>query len=174
MTTIIGSLAFSFILLFNTFILQGDRVMPEVVGKDLNGKKVVLPAAAPRKFILLGVASSVKSMDYIQKWAEETTKAFDGNQMYQVALYFAGFTENIKAISQDKIFLKMKENVSEDFYPQVLQVTEKNDELLSKMGITNKNEFYIVIIDPRHNIVHTESGVYTEKKMEAIADWLTR
>jgi hypothetical protein len=147
---------------------------PNIQTENLNGKKVMLPSDLPEKSTVLGIAFSQKAQEDMATWIEPVYRQFIdksglGAMIYDVnSRMLVAFTGAKRAASRkaEKMIKKATEN---DFYPYVLLHKGSFRDFKDAIDIKNKDEFYILILDPNGKVIFKTTGRYTENKFDKIS-----
>src|SRR6185437_2163178 len=155
-----------------SFLKDDNRDFPTMSGTNLNGKDITLPSDAHGKFALIGVVRSMKAEQDVVSWIEPVYQSISGNMMFQVKMYFIPMTGGIQGVSVEPLRRKLKESMDSSLYKYVLLYTGPVQEYVKTLGMKDKDLPYLFVVDPRGKVTYTESGKYTEQKLENITDKL--
>ena len=162
------------ILLFSfTMKTSSRQPFPLMKGHTLEKKEMTLPADLKGKYALLAIASSMRAQQDLETWLQPMYSSFAENPMYAVNMFVVPMTNGFILAGSDKIEQKIKSSMDKEFYKYVLVYDGEVNPLRKELGMDEKDKPYIFVVDPRGVITYRTSGVYTEAKMEQIADALS-
>jgi hypothetical protein len=123
----------------------------------------MLPSDLPEKSTVLGIAFSQKAQEDMATWIEPVYRQFIdksglGAMIYDVnSRMLVAFTGAKRAASRkaEKMIKKATEN---DFYPYVLLHKGSFRDFKDAIDIKNKDEFYILILDPNGKVIFKTTG----------------
>lgn len=161
------------LLFFNSFAFAG-KPFPELKGHTLDKKEVSLPSAGKGKFTVIGIASSMRAQNDLQSWFQPMYTSFAENPMYQyVKMYIIPMTKGFIMAGPEKIEKQIKSNTDTSLYKYILVYAGEVKPMKKELGMDEDDKPYIIIIDPRGEIVYKTSGKYSEQKLEEITDKLS-
>lgn len=156
----------------------GQQAFPELSGKTLEDKKITLPLKNNGKYTLLGIAYSKKAEDQLKTWfqpvyntfIQEPGKTLFPTENYNVSIYFIPMITGIAQSAGGKIENKMKENIDKSLQPYVLIYEGEVKTYRTSLNMTEKDQPYFFVLDPKGHVVYTCTGSYTEEKFEKILE----
>jgi len=154
------------------FFPDDNADFPKITGTTLDGKNISLPLDAHGKFALIGVLRTMKAEQSMVSWIVPVYESIAGNSLYQAKMYFIPMTGGIEGVSVETVRRKLRESMDSSMYKYVLLYTGPIKEYVKSLKMSDPDLPYIFVVDPRGKITYTESGKYTEKKMENITDKL--
>jgi ATP synthase subunit 10 len=167
-------------ILFSIFIISigsllaltrsDNKPFPVITGISLNDKPMTLPDQARGKFAIVAMIFSMKAETDVIPWMDPINKTIMGNIMFQANVFFVPMTGAIKGVNEELVKKKLKESMDTSLYKYVLLYKGPTDEIIKQLHVTDRDEPYFFVIDPRGKLTFTTSGKYTEDKLEEIAD----
>lgn len=153
---------------------QKGKVFPTVKGTTLDDKAAALPVKNG-KFTIVAIAFNRGAEDDLKKWLnplydnfmkKEQSSNFDMAEIYDVNFIFVPMISGFKKIAED-----FKKGTDKQFWSHIMD-TEKTDvkELQKQLGVEDNKIPYFFVLDKSGKIVETESGKFTEEKLEKLED----
>jgi len=169
-----------YFIIIGTFLLslqfraQKGTIFPDIQGKTLDDKNMSLPLKNG-KYTVLAIAYNRDAEDDLKKWLnplynmfikKPENSNFDMAAIYDVNFVFVPMISGFKKIAED-----FKKGTDKEFWPYILD-TEKTDikALQARLKITDNKIPYFYILDKDGKIVETESGKYTDNKIDKLED----
>lgn len=172
MKTILSILAF---IAFTAVSAQSGKIFPSVKGSTLDDKVIALPVKNG-KYTVLAIAYHREAENDLKKWLnplydnfmkkEKGSTNFDLAEVYDVNFVFVPMISGFKRIAED-----FKKGTDKSFWPYIMD-TEKTDikDLQKQLGVEDNKIPYFYILDKDGKIVESQSGKFTEQKMEKLED----
>lgn len=168
-------------LLLTSFMFKAQKgaKFPVIEGSLLNDKAIKLPVNNG-KFTVVAIAYHRAAEDALKEWLnplynlfivkEKGTANYDMAEVYDVNFVFVPMISGFKKIRDD-----FKAGTDKAFWPYIMD-TEKSDvKLLQKELNAPDNKIpYFYILDKDGKIVTMQSGDFTEEKMEALEDAVSK
>lgn len=154
---------------------QSGKTFPSVKGITLDDKAITLPAKNG-KYTVLAIAYHRGAEDDLKKWLnplydnfmrkEKGTSNFDLAEVYDVNFVFVPMIAGFKRIAEE-----FKSGTDKAFWPYIMD-TEKTDikELQKQLGVEDNKIPYFYVLDKDGKIVESQSGKFSEAKMEKLED----
>lgn len=149
------------------------QLFPELSGETLNGKNITLPDDTKGKKTLIGMAYSKKAEEALMSWYQPVYDKFiaklgmfDGD--YDINLYFVPMYIGLKQAAYDATIKELKTSNRKDLFPYILFYKGDLEPYRSALKMSDKSLPYFFVLDEKGNVIHSTSGVYTDKKMEDI------
>lgn len=166
-----------YFLVGSSFLLkaQSGKTFPSVKGTTLDDKAISLPAKNG-KYTVLAIAYHRGAEDDLKKWLnplydnfmrkEKGTSNFDLAEVYDVNFVFVPMIAGFKRIADE-----FKGGTDKAFWPYIMD-TEKTDikELQKQLGVEDNKIPYFYVLDKDGKIVESQSGKFSEAKMEKLED----
>lgn len=159
------------------------KQFPTMQCEDYNGKKINIPLETKGKYTLLGMAfdkdaeSSLKTWinpiynKFIVKNDQSQADVFAVGNDYDVNLFFIPMFTGINQLTSKQSKEKIKSHTDKELYPNLLFYSgDKNYK--AELNFEKKDIPYFFVLDATGKIVYATSGIYDDKKMEAIVDIL--
>jgi hypothetical protein len=166
-------LGIAFLCLLLTSANLEEKIFPLLSGETLDGKNISLPNDCAGKKTIIGLAYSEKAQEDLESWYEPMFEKFVAkvgmfDYQYDVKLYFVPMFIGLKQSLYESTLKKLRADNRKDLYPYVLFYKGDLEPYASELGMSEKSTPYFFILDGKGAILHTVSGAFTEKKMEAI------
>jgi ATP synthase subunit 10 len=153
---------------------QNGKQFPKMQGTTLDGKSLALPYKN-NKYTVVAIAYSRDAEDDLKKWLNPLysmfikkgeSSNFDMAEIYDVNFIFIPMISGFKRIADD-----FKKGTDKEFWAYILD-TEKTDvkELQAQLQVTDNKIPYFYVLDKNGKIVTTQSGKYTDDKIEKLED----
>lgn len=154
---------------------QSGKIFPSVKGSTLDDKTMSLPIKNG-KYTVLAIAYHRDAEDDLKKWLnplydnfmkkEKGSTNFDLAEVYDVNFVFVPMISGFKRIAED-----FKKGTDKSFWPYIMD-TEKTDikDLQKQLGVEDNKIPYFYILDKDGKIIESQSGKFTEQKMEKLED----
>ncbi len=168
MKHIVGTLC-----LLGSLLCFGQTQFPELIGTDLNDKKVELPESVQGKFSIVGIAYSKKAEDALVSWREPIYYEFIDKSglaalVYDVDVFLVLMFTGVNRSVYGKYSKKLKQTVEDQYKDQMLLYSGNIDSYKSSLGINQKDIPYLFVLNKEGQIIHKTSGRYSSKKLEQI------
>ncbi len=157
---------------------QSAKQFPNLDGENLVNGFFSIPSDLNGKYTLIALAFSKKSEKALKTWFQptynqfiykpETPSLFAGN--YDVNVYFVPMFTGAKRPAYQKSMEKVSETLDPKLHPHVLFYKGTIKEYKNALDFDGKDIPYFYVLDPDGNIIHSTSGIYSERKMQAIVD----
>jgi hypothetical protein len=158
------------------------KMFPTIKGETFTEKNITLPDNAKGKPCIIAMCFSKKAEGDIQTWLnpaynefvvkKDTTNAFGAAASYDINFYFMPRFNLINQVLEKSSKEKMKKETDAAFWPHLFFCTDGIKDIKKDFGIEDTSQPYFFVLDKDGKIVHVEKGVYNEKKMGAIEDFL--
>ena len=148
---------------------------PSLEIDHLDGTKESLPKDTKGKFTIIGIAFSQKAQKELESWIVPVydnfiTKEGLASMVYDVNPRLVLMFTGAKKAVVEKAKKKLSAGVDEEFKSKIGLWEGDFSTVKSDLSIQNKNTFYLFVLDKEGTIIHKESGMHTEKKMEKIGN----
>jgi len=162
-----------------SFKAQVGNKFPIMEGSLLNDKAIKLPLNN-NKYTVIAVAYHRGAEEALKKWLnplynlfivkEKGTSNFDMAEVYDVNFVFIPMISGFKKVRED-----FKAGTDKEFWPYIMD-TEKTDvKWLQKELLATDNRIpFFYIVDKAGKIVAVQSGEFTEDKMEALEEAVSK
>lgn len=169
----IALLPLLFGLSWGTALAQIGDAFPDLPGELLTGENITLPSDKQDKLTLVGMAYSKGAEDILKSWY---TPMYDKfvlkrgmfDHLYDVNFLFVPMYVGAKKAAYKPSIKKMKDSNRKDLYPYLLFYKGGLDPYVETLGMDNKNQAYLFIIDKQGKILYHTKGMFSENKMEEI------
>lgn len=146
---------------------------PSISGETLDNKTRSLPADCLGKKTIIGMAYSEKAQESMLTWYEPAFEKFVAkvgmfDYQYDVNLYFIPMFIGLKQSLYESTLKKLRAENRKDLYPYVIFYKGELEPYASTLNMKDKSLSYLFVLDEKGNIIHSVTGEFTEKKMEAI------
>ncbi|HKC69322.1 MAG TPA: hypothetical protein VKG26_13885 [Bacteroidia bacterium] len=158
------------------------QMFPMITGETFDGKNVVLPEACKGKPTIIGICFSKAAETDLRTWLnpaynqfvvkKDTTNAFGAAVAYDINYYFIPMLNLVNQVLEKSSQDKIRKQTDKEFWPHLMFYSGGLKEYKKTFGIDNTDLPYFFVLDKTGKIVHVEKGIYTEKKMNAMEDFL--
>ena len=158
------------------------KIFPTIKGETFTDKNLTLPDAGKGKPCIIAMCFSKKAEGDIQTWLnpaynefvvkKDTTNAFGAAVSFDINFYFMPRFNLINQVLEKSSKEKMKKETDKEFWPHLFFCTDGIKDIKKDFGIEDTSQPYFFVLDKDGKIVHVEKGVYNEKKMSTIEDFL--
>jgi hypothetical protein len=154
---------------------QKGETFPSIDGKYLNDKTASLPIKNGKQTIV-AIAFHRGAEEELKKWLNPLYFTFvkkpkgaqkmDVSEAYDVNFVFVPMISGFKKISDE-----FKAGTDKEFWPYILD-TEKTDikAVQKQLGIKDNKIPHVFVIDKNGKILGTQSGDYSEAKVDALEE----
>lgn len=173
----------SLLVFFSVCIIDASNLagkkFPAISGEGLDGKKISLPADCAGKKTLIGMAYSAKAQDALLSWYEPMFDKFVSkvgmfDYQYDVNLFFIPMFIGLKQSLYDATLKDLKSQNRKDLYPYVLFYKGELTPYEESLSMKDKNMPYLFVLNENGEIIHSTTGTFSESKMEAIEEVLSK
>jgi|JI9StandDraft_1071089.scaffolds.fasta_scaffold423390_1 hypothetical protein len=173
----------SLLVLFSVCMIEPvnptSTKFPAISGEGLDGKKISLPVDCAGKKTLVGMAYSAKAQDALVSWYEPMFDKFVSkvgmfDYQYDVNLYFIPMFIGLKQSLYDATLKDLKSQNRKDLYPYVMFYKGDLAPYDEQLNMKDKNIPYLFVLNERGDIIHATNGNFSESKMEAIEEVLSK
>ena len=139
-------LASSFALIICTSFGQVGKPFPELPGKTLDNREIVVPTDTQDKLTIVGMAYSKKSEDILKGWYEPMFNKFVlkrgiMDHLYDVNFFFIPMYTGAKKMAYEISMDKMRESNRKDLYPYLLFYKGELEPYVSVLKMEEKELF---------------------------------
>ena len=157
--------------------LHAQKAFPRIEGQTAEGRTVVLPEAAPRKYTLIGMAYGQKAQPLLEDWYEPAYLRFVAKHglfagLYDVRVFFVPLFVGANKAAYEPSLAKFRRSASPEVVDLVVFAKAELELLQAELDMTDKALPYIFVLDEQGRIVHRTQGGFTEEKLEAIEELL--
>jgi hypothetical protein len=154
---------------------QVGQPFPAINGTLLNDKAITMPIKN-NKYTVVAIAYHRGAEDELKKWLnplyslfivkKKEGSNFDMAEVYDVNFVFIPMISGFKKIAEE-----FKSGTDKEFWPYIMD-TEKTDikQLQKQLGATDNKIPYFYILDKSGKIVASQSGNFSEDKMDALEE----
>lgn len=161
--------------LFSALQLQlSAQKFPEMTAEDSDGESVELPSSLKGKKSIVFLAMTAQAEEQLDDWYYPVYMMFLDKSGFNAMAYdchvrlMMMFTGASKAAA-DQVIEKMKKNVSEDMKDNVLFYEGNMSSELKDLGVKKKNDCHVLVLDENGKVIYSDTGAYSEKKLDKIA-----
>jgi ATP10 protein len=156
---------------------QVGKTFPNLTGETLESKSLTLPAAAKGKTTLIGLAYSKKAEDALRTWYQPLYDKFVLKRgmfdaQLDVNLFFIPMYIGLKQAAYASTMDELKKSNRKDLFPYILFYKGEIEPYEGTLKLEDKNLPYFFLLDETGKIIYSTSGIFTEKKMEALEEHL--
>ena len=158
------------------------KMFPSITGETYTEKNVSLPEACKGKPTIIGVCFSKSAETDLRTWLnpaynefvvkKDTTNAFGAAVSYDINYYFIPMLNLVNQVLEKSSKEKMKKQTDKEFWPHLLFYTGGLKDYKKTFEIEDTSIPYFFVLDANGKIVHVEKGIFTEKKLSAIENFL--
>ncbi len=176
---IIKSLFIAAALIVSDTVNSPSFEFPAISCETLDGKKISLPVDCAGKKTLIGMAYSQKAQDMLLTWYEPMFDKFVAkvgmfDYEYDVKLYFIPMFIGLKQAFYESTLKELRSQNRKDLYPYVLFYKGELEPYDSKLSMKDKSIPYFFVLNEKGIVIHSVSGSFSESKMEAIEEVLSK
>lgn len=156
-----------------TLSFTSGKVFPTISGETLDHNTLTLPKDCSGKKTIIGMAYSEKAQEAMLTWYEPAFEKFVAkvgmfDYQYDVNLYFIPMFIGLKQSLYESTLKKLRAENRKDLYPYVLFYKGELEPYESALNMKEKSMPYLFVLNEQGQIIHSVTGEYSEKKMEAI------
>jgi hypothetical protein len=156
-----------FIAAFPAMPLRGEQ-MPQIAGESLSGKQVSLPSAVSGSVAIIFIGFSHASQSQLKPWRERTTHEFRQNA--RVRVYSIAVLQDAPRLIRGMIVRGMKNGVPAEEHSRFLVVYHGESELKRITGFNGPGQAYMLLLDPKGEIVWRHRGPVTDAAFKELSD----
>ncbi|MBK9285434.1 MAG: hypothetical protein IPM51_14115 [Sphingobacteriaceae bacterium] len=154
---------------------QKGKMFPPIEGVDLNGKTIKIPIPNGKETVVAMVFQRSAEDDQ-KKWLnplhstfsapDKKSSQFDMTNSYDVNFVYIPVIGGIKKVKSEYM-----ESTDKGFWPFIMDTDKTDMKLLAKnMGISDREQPYIFVLDKSGKILEVQSGKFSEDKMDKIEE----
>lgn len=163
------------LVLANCMNAQKGKAFPMISGVTLEDKPINLPIKNG-KYTIVAIAYNRGAEDELKKWLnplynlfivkKKEGSNFDVAEVYDVNFVFVPMISGFKKIASD-----FKAGTDKEFWPYIMD-TEKTDikGIQKELGVEDNKIPYFYVVDKAGKIVVSESGNFSEDKMDTLEE----
>ncbi|MBX7053178.1 MAG: hypothetical protein K1X54_14170 [Flavobacteriales bacterium] len=149
------------------------QIFPTLTGETLDHQTLTLPKDCLGKKTIVGLAYSEKAQEAMLTWYEPAFEKFVAkvgmfDYQYDIHLYFIPMFIGLKQSLYESTLKKLRAENRKDLYPYVIFYKGELEPYESTLNMKDKSLPYLFVLDEKGQIIHSITGEYSEKKMEAI------
>lgn len=158
------------------------KMFPSINGETFTEKNVNIPEACKGKPTIIGVCFSKSAETDLRTWLNpaynefvvkrDTTNAFGAAVSYDINYYFIPMLNLVNQVLEKSSKEKIKKQTDKEFWPHLMFYIGGLKEYKKTFEIENTDLPYFFVLDKTGKIVHVEKGIFTEKKLSAIEEFL--
>jgi len=158
------------------------KMFPTITGETFDGKNVIIPEASKGKPTIIGICFSKAAETDLRTWLnpaynqfvvkKDTTNAFGAAVSYDINYYFIPMLNLVNQVLEKSSQEKIRKQTDKEFWPHLMFYTGGLKEYKKTFEIDNTDLPYFFVLDKTGKIVHVEKGIFTEKKLSAMEDFL--
>lgn len=156
-------------------ILSHGQKFPSMDTENTDGSAFHLPDEIEGSKSILFLAMTSSAEDMLSKWYEPiyimfidksgiNAMAFDCN-VYLVMM-FTGASQS----AAEKVKENIRKNADSELAEHLLFYSGHVSDELKQVGVDKKNDAHILVLDETGNVIAAETGEYSERKLEKIAE----
>ncbi|MEO6903698.1 MAG: hypothetical protein ABI315_11215 [Bacteroidia bacterium] len=161
------------------------KQFPTMQCEDYNGKKINIPVETNGKYTLLGMAFSNDAEANLKTWItpiynkfivkidQSKADVFAVGSDYDVNLFFIPMFTGINQLTSKQSKEKIKSHTDQELFPYLLFYSGDKS-YKTELNFEKKDIPYFFVLDATGKIVYATSGIYDDKKMDAIVDILEK
>jgi hypothetical protein len=165
--------------LLSSFTASNPKPFIAMQGEKLDGTLLNLPTDFKGKASLLVLAYSQKAekdlatwqsplyLKFIAKPKSTDVFAFSG---YDINLLFVPMFTGVNQTAEGQATKKMKAEIEPSMQQYFMVFKGDVKPFKADLGMVNKDEPYLFVLDKNGNIVYQTSGAFTKEKMDGIED----
>lgn len=161
------------------FKAQVGKLFPVIEGATLEDKPMHLPPNNG-KYTVVAIAFNRGAEDELKKWLsplfdlfaakDEKKHAHDMTESYDVNFYFVPMINGFKKIADE-----FKAGTDKGYWPYIVDTKKSDISIVQKQLDVKDNKIpYFYIVDKAGKVVAAQNGTFSEDKMDALEDAISK
>jgi hypothetical protein len=146
--------------------LHGEERLPQLKGQFLTGREAVLPDAAAGRVALLALGFTYESRYAVEEWIRHFRKDFGENR--EVTFYEIPMIGGLARMGKWFIDSGMRKGTAKADQENVITVYGGVDAWKQRVGFSDPNAAYLILIDKSGVIRWHHSGAFEESPYQAL------
>lgn len=160
-----------------TISANAQTKFPSLTGETVEGETITLPRTDAKKYTIIGLAYSQKASPLLEEWYEPAYLRFVAQHglfagEYDADVYFIPLFVGVNKATYEPSMNRFRKSASPEIVDLVLFSKEDIEPLRDVLELEDKQLPYFFILDQQGNIIHRETGGFTDDKLEAMEDVL--
>ncbi|MCC6690965.1 MAG: hypothetical protein IT235_05485 [Bacteroidia bacterium] len=156
---------------------QVGKMFPELKGITLNDKEYTIPTDCKTQQTIICLAFSKKAEDALHGWLNPMYNQFLAktgmmDDAYDVTLFFIPMFTGAYQPTVNMAKKQLMDGTGKEYFDNVICYHGSIKKYKEELNLDEKEFPYIFILDKSGKIIYATKGLYSEKKMEEIADKL--
>ncbi|MFZ1688913.1 MAG: hypothetical protein WAU70_15920 [Flavobacteriales bacterium] len=157
--------------------LPQGALFPELKGETPLGKHIDLPRDAKGKFTILCLAYDKSANDQLTAWFEPAYLRFVMNHglfasHHDVNIWFVPMFTGMNKAAYAPVMKKVQKSEAPEVQDHILFFQGDMDLYVRELDMGDKTKPYIFLLNDTGEVIHRESGEFTDDKLEAIEEAL--
>lgn len=157
--------------------LPQGAVFPELKGETPTGKHIDLPKDANGKYTILCLAYDKSANDHLTAWFEPAYLRFVMKHGlfagdHDVNIWFVPMFTGMNKAAYGPVMKKVQKSEAPEVQDHILFFQGDIDLYVRELDMVDKSRPYIFLLDDTGQVIHRESGEFTDDKLEAIEEAL--
>lgn len=154
---------------------QVGKPFPPLKGVTLDEKPFVIPTDTKGKSTIICIAYSKRAEDALHAWLSPIYNQFIAktgmmDDLFDLNVLFIPMFTGIHQISENMALKQLKDGTDKIYYKHIICYHGSIHPYKEELNFEEKEFPYFYILDKEGKIIYTTKGLYSEKKMEEIAD----
>jgi len=148
-------------------LAQSSQTMPTIEGESFTGRKVILPSDTRGKVAVLIFGFTKASKEPTGAWADKIQSDLGsrtGFEMYQLPVL-----EDVPRFIRGMVISSMKKGVRENMRDHFAPILRHESELKTLVSYQEKDDAYMVVLDPTGRIVRQTHGPFSDEAYKKIS-----
>lgn len=175
MKTLIYCSIASLIIFGYALNLEAQTVFPKLQAETIQSEPLSIPESLEGKKSILFLAFSQRAETVLSDWYEPVYTLFLDKSGINALAYdchvklIMMFTGAGQALSK-QVIDNVRSQTDDEYADYLLFYTGEFKEEMERLGISQKQDAYVFVLDEQGHIIYQSQGKYSEEKLEEIAD----
>lgn len=158
-------------------VLPQGSLFPELKGETPSGKHITLPKDAKGKHTILCLAYDKSANDLLTAWFEPAYLRFVMHHGlfagdHDVNIWFVPMFTGMNKAAYGPVMKKVQKGEAPEVQDHILFFQGDIDLYVQELDMGDKSKPYVFLLNDAGQVIHTESGEFTDDKLEAIEEAL--
>ena len=151
------------------------QTFPSIATETPKGETLTLPEGLNGKKSVLFLAFTQKAEEQLDNWYAPVYTLFLDKSGFNALAFDCHvklvmmFTGPAQAAAE-KVIAKIRKNVAEDMNDYLLFYQGDFRAGMKELGLKKKDDCYVMVLDEQGKVIYTETGNYSESKLEKVAE----
>jgi hypothetical protein len=173
-TVILRSILFITLIAYTTGA-NAQSTFPDFEVETVSGEMIQIPKALEGKRSILFLAFSQRAEEILSDWYEPVYTLFLDKSGINAMAYDCNvklimmFTGTGQAIA-GQVIENVRNQTDEEYEDYLLFFSGDFKDKMERLGITQKQDAYVFVLDEKSTVVFQSQGKYSEEKLDKIAE----